>query len=81
MIQRWELLRAPKFNKEESDIKQDLEQWHKLNSDLADVTSWLGRVLPELDRLQRISPSTGIRDFEVNVRKLKVEFFSISYPE
>nr|XP_029131758.1 nesprin-2 [Labrus bergylta] len=70
VIERWELLQAPKFNKE-TDIKQDLEQWQKLNSDLSDVTSWLGRVLPELERLQRIAPSTSIRDIEVNIRKLK----------
>lgn len=73
VIERWELLRAPKFNKDETDIKQDLEQWQKLNSDLCDVTSWLGRVLPELERLRRIAPSTSVRDFEVNIRKLKVE--------
>ncbi|XP_042357133.1 nesprin-2-like isoform X1 [Plectropomus leopardus] len=70
VIERWELLQVQKFNKE-TDIKQDLEQWQKLNSDLCDVTSWLGRVLPELERLQRIAPSTSIRDIEVNIRKLK----------
>ncbi|XP_034530155.1 nesprin-2-like [Notolabrus celidotus] len=70
VIERWELLQVQKFNKE-TDIKQDLEQWQKLNSDLSDVTSWLGRVLPELERLQRIAPSTSIRDIEVNIRKLK----------
>lgn len=71
VIERWELLQATKFTSD-TDIKQDLEQWQKLNSDLCDVTSWLGRVLPELERLQRIAPSTSIRDIEVNIRKLKV---------
>uniref|UniRef100_A0A665X8T1 Spectrin repeat containing, nuclear envelope 2b n=1 Tax=Echeneis naucrates TaxID=173247 RepID=A0A665X8T1_ECHNA len=70
VIERWELLQAPKFNNQ-TDVKQSLEQWQKLNSDLCDVTSWLGRVLPELERLQRIAPSTSIRDIEVNIRKLK----------
>uniref|UniRef100_A0A3P9AVY9 Spectrin repeat containing, nuclear envelope 2b n=1 Tax=Maylandia zebra TaxID=106582 RepID=A0A3P9AVY9_9CICH len=51
VIERWELLQA---HKNAADIKQDLEQWQKLNSDLSDVTSWLGRVLPELERLKRI---------------------------
>lgn len=69
VIERWELLQA---QKNAADIKQDLEQWQKLNSDLSDVTSWLGRVLPELERLQRIAPATSIRDIEVNIRKLKV---------
>ncbi|XP_060938190.1 nesprin-2-like [Limanda limanda] len=70
VIERWELLQAQELGRE-TDIKQDLEQWQKLNSDLCDVTSWLGRVLPELERLQRIAPSTSIRDIEVNIRKLK----------
>uniref|UniRef100_A0A3Q2WQ19 Spectrin repeat containing, nuclear envelope 2b n=1 Tax=Haplochromis burtoni TaxID=8153 RepID=A0A3Q2WQ19_HAPBU len=51
VIERWELLQA---HKNAADIKQNLEQWQKLNSDLSDVTSWLGRVLPELERLKRI---------------------------
>lgn len=71
MIERWELLQAQKFS-DETGIQQDLEQWQKLNSDLCDITSWLGRVLPELERLRRIAPSTRIRDIEVNIRKLKV---------
>ncbi|KAJ4938827.1 hypothetical protein JOQ06_028293 [Pogonophryne albipinna] len=70
VIERWELLQVQKLNNE-TDIKQDLEQWQKLNSDLCDVTSWLGRVLPELEGLQRIAPATSIRDIEVNIRKLK----------
>lgn len=69
VIERWELLQAQNFN--ELDMK-DLEQWQKLNSDLCDVTSWLGRVLPELERLQRIAPSTSIRGIEANIWKLKV---------
>ncbi|XP_062271065.1 nesprin-2-like [Scomber scombrus] len=70
VIERWELLQVQKFSSE-TDIKQDLEQWQKLNADLCDVTSWLGRMLPELERLQRIAPSTSVRDIEVNIRKLK----------
>lgn len=71
VIERWELRQAHKFS-DETVIKQDLEQWQKLNSDLCDVTSWLARVLPELERLQQIAPSTSIRDIEVNIKKLKV---------
>uniref|UniRef100_A0A3Q1HP50 Spectrin repeat containing, nuclear envelope 2b n=1 Tax=Acanthochromis polyacanthus TaxID=80966 RepID=A0A3Q1HP50_9TELE len=70
VIERWELLQAQKFSNK-PDVKQDLDQWQKLNSDLCGVTSWLGRVLPELERLQRIAPSTSIRDIEVNIMKLK----------
>ncbi|RVE56939.1 hypothetical protein OJAV_G00211250 [Oryzias javanicus] len=70
VIERWELLQAPKFSAE-TGIKPDLEPWHKLNSDLNDVTSCLSGMLPELNRLQRIAPSTSIRDIEVNAKKLK----------
>lgn len=72
MIQRWELLGAPKFTREGAEVKQDLDHWNKLNSDLCDVTSWLGGVLPELQSLQQLAPATGIRDFEVNIERLKV---------
>lgn len=65
MIQRWELLQA-----QQSDGDAGAEQ--NLNSDLCDVTSWLGSVLPELDRLQQIELSTSIRDIEANIKRLKV---------
>uniref|UniRef100_A0A3P8RU33 Spectrin repeat containing, nuclear envelope 2b n=1 Tax=Amphiprion percula TaxID=161767 RepID=A0A3P8RU33_AMPPE len=42
VIERWELLQAQKFSNK-PDVKLDLDQWQKLNSDLCDVTSWLGR--------------------------------------
>lgn len=67
VIDRWELLRAQK-----AERQTDVQQWQKLNSDLCDVTSWLGRMLPELERLQSFTPATSIRDFKVNVGKLKV---------
>ena len=76
VIERWELIQAQKYP-DVSDIKEGLEQWQKLNSDLCDVTSWLGRVLPELERLQRIAPSTSIRDTEVNIKKLKVSMLKL----
>lgn len=71
VIERWELLQAQELSSD-AGVQQDLQQWQKLNSDLCEVTSWLGRVLPELERLQRIAPSTSVRDIEVNIRKLKV---------
>ncbi|KAM7376413.1 hypothetical protein PAMP_006148 [Pampus punctatissimus] len=42
-----------------------------LTSSTADKQTSTGRVLPELERLQRITPSTSIQDIEVNIRKLK----------
>ncbi|KAM4541190.1 nesprin-2-like isoform 1-T1 [Fundulus diaphanus] len=70
VIERWELQQIQKVS-DGTNVKHDMEHWHKLNSDLCDVTSWLGRVLPELEKLQCIVPSTSIRDIEVNIKKLK----------
>lgn len=71
VIERWELLQAQRLERP-ADLQQDLQQRQKLNSDLCDVTSWLGRVLPELERLQSFTPATSIRDFKVNIQRLKV---------
>uniref|UniRef100_A0A3B5L7N4 KASH domain-containing protein n=1 Tax=Xiphophorus couchianus TaxID=32473 RepID=A0A3B5L7N4_9TELE len=70
-IECWELQQTRKPTAETKVKCHDLEHWHKLNSDLCDVTSWLGRVLPELERLQHIAPSPSIQDIEVNIKKLK----------
>uniref|UniRef100_A0A672F6F3 Spectrin repeat containing, nuclear envelope 2b n=1 Tax=Salarias fasciatus TaxID=181472 RepID=A0A672F6F3_SALFA len=70
VIERWELLLAQEFSGD-SDVRQDVDQWDKLNSDLCAVTSWLGGVLPELEALQRIAPASSVRHIEANVRKLK----------
>lgn len=72
MIERWELLQA-KAMSDELRVRHNLQQWQQLNSDLSDLTVWLGRVLPELDRLQRVQPPTSVRDMEGNIKKLKVK--------
>ncbi|XP_068456704.1 nesprin-2-like [Clinocottus analis] len=69
VIERWELLQVQRFGV--GDEEPDPERWQKLNSDLGDVTSWLGRVLPELQRLQSIAPATSTRDIERNIAELK----------
>uniref|UniRef100_A0A8C6WER2 Spectrin repeat containing, nuclear envelope 2b n=1 Tax=Neogobius melanostomus TaxID=47308 RepID=A0A8C6WER2_9GOBI len=71
VIERWELLRAHS-HLGHTDAPPDPQHWHKLTSNLSDVTSWLGRVLPELDRLQDIGPSTSLGGLEENIHKLKV---------
>lgn len=53
-------------------VPQDLQQWHKLNSDLTDVMAWLDTVMPELEKLQTLEPKITIRDMESNIHKLKV---------
>lgn len=68
VIERWELLRAHRAH---TDASPDPQHWAKLTSDLSDVTSWLGRVLPELDRLQNLGPSTSLSSLEESIHKLK----------
>lgn len=70
VIERWELLRAHPHHSH-TDAPTDPQHWHMLTSDLSDVTSWLGRALPELDRLQNIEPTSSLSDLEENVHKLK----------
>ncbi|XP_049597305.1 nesprin-2-like isoform X2 [Syngnathus scovelli] len=63
VIECWEVSQA-------QDI-QCKNSWQWLSADLRDVTSWLDRKLPELEALQKIPPSTGLKAFEDNVRALK----------
>ncbi|KAG5857708.1 hypothetical protein ANANG_G00022250 [Anguilla anguilla] len=70
VIGRWELLQAQALS-EELRVRHNLQQWQQLNSDLSDITAWLGRVLPELDRLRKIEPPTTVRDMEGNIKELK----------
>uniref|UniRef100_A0A671NG83 Spectrin repeat containing, nuclear envelope 2b n=1 Tax=Sinocyclocheilus anshuiensis TaxID=1608454 RepID=A0A671NG83_9TELE len=67
VIERWELLQV-----QSCSVPQDLQQWHKLNSDLTDVMAWLDTVMPELEKLQTLEPKITIRDMESNIHKLKV---------
>uniref|UniRef100_A0A8C2L4F1 Spectrin repeat containing, nuclear envelope 2b n=1 Tax=Cyprinus carpio TaxID=7962 RepID=A0A8C2L4F1_CYPCA len=66
VIERWELLQV-----QSCSAPQDLQQWHKLNSDLSDVMAWLNTVMPELEKLQTLQPKITIRDMESNIHKLK----------
>ncbi|KAK7140539.1 hypothetical protein R3I94_012967 [Phoxinus phoxinus] len=66
VIERWELLQV-----QSCSVPQDLQQWHRLNSDLSDVMAWLTAVMPELEKLQTLEPKITIRDMESNIHKLK----------
>uniref|UniRef100_W5MW17 Spectrin repeat containing, nuclear envelope 2a n=1 Tax=Lepisosteus oculatus TaxID=7918 RepID=W5MW17_LEPOC len=70
VIERWELFQAQALS-EEIRIKQNLQQWQQLNSDLCDITTWLDRVRPQLEQLQKLESSASIRDMENNIKKLK----------
>lgn len=56
-------------------VPHDLQQWHRLNSDLTNVMAWLNAVMPELEKLQTLEPKITIRDMESNIHKLKVRMY------
>ncbi|KAJ8290336.1 hypothetical protein GJAV_G00011560 [Gymnothorax javanicus] len=70
VIARWELLQAQALS-EEMRVRHNLQQWQQLNSDLSDITAWLDRVLPEMDKLQKAKPPTTVHKMELKIRELK----------
>lgn len=66
VIERWELLQV-----QSSRVPQDLQHWHRLNSDLSDIMVWLNAVMPELETLQTLEAKITIRDMESKIHKLK----------
>ncbi|XP_061097849.1 nesprin-2-like [Conger conger] len=66
VIQRWEVLQAQSPPARPRNQPQP-------SSDLQDVTVWLARVKPELERLQAPEPSASlsVQDMEARVKRLK----------
>ncbi|XP_052326819.1 nesprin-2 isoform X7 [Oncorhynchus keta] len=67
VIERWELLQA----QARSNLLSGLREPCQLTSDLRDITSWLGWVTPELERVQVPETPTSIQDMEARVKQLK----------
>ncbi|KAM7395095.1 hypothetical protein PAMA_006717 [Pampus argenteus] len=67
VIERWELHQA----QSRSDQHADPQEPPKLTSDLADITSWLENVIPELERLQQSDPAASIDDMAARATELK----------
>lgn len=69
VIERWELLQAQAV-REEQCYSRDREQ---LTSDLHDITSWLGQVIPEIEKLQNAETAcVSVQIMEARVKQLKV---------
>lgn len=68
VIERWELLQAQAVSKEQCSSRDP----QQLTSDLHDITSWLDRVTPELDRLQKPETAVSVEILEERVKQLKV---------
>ncbi|XP_042654923.1 nesprin-2 isoform X2 [Tyto alba] len=70
IIDRWELIQAQDL-RNKLRMKQKLQQWQQLNSDLSDVSAWLDKTEEELEELQKEKPSTSMQALEQRVKKLK----------
>ncbi|XP_030307946.1 nesprin-2 [Calypte anna] len=70
IIDRWELIQAQDL-RNKLRMKQELQQWQQLNSDLSDVSAWLARTEEELEELQKLKPPTSMQVLEQRARKLK----------
>ncbi|XP_032044123.1 nesprin-2 isoform X1 [Aythya fuligula] len=70
IIDRWELIQAQDL-RNKLRMKQNLQQWQQLNSDLSDVSAWLDKTEEELEELQKAKPPTSMHEMEQRVKKLK----------
>lgn len=67
VIERWELFQAQAMSDQMAG-RCDLRQ---MTSDLADITSWLGSVTPDLDRGLGSDAPSSFQDMEAQVKHLK----------
>lgn len=67
VIERWELLQA----RSRSELQAGPPEPEQLASSLSDITSWLERVIPELERLQLSDPAVSIEDMTARAKQLK----------
>nr|XP_056707200.1 nesprin-2 [Euleptes europaea] len=69
-MERWELLQAQDLSNK-LRMKQNLQQWQQLNSDLANINAWLDQTEEELEELQGVDPVASMQTLEQRVKKLK----------
>lgn len=72
IIDRWELLQAQDL-RNKPRMKQKLQPWQQLNSDLSDISAWLDKTEEELEELRKVKP-TSVQALEQRVKKLKVSY-------
>ncbi|XP_048455965.1 nesprin-2-like [Rhincodon typus] len=69
-IAHWRLLNAKALS-EELVIKQNLQQWKQLNSDLDDISRWLAHIEPTLNQAEGLEPSPQLAAIEEKLRGLQ----------
>uniref|UniRef100_A0A663LXI0 Spectrin repeat containing nuclear envelope protein 2 n=1 Tax=Athene cunicularia TaxID=194338 RepID=A0A663LXI0_ATHCN len=70
IVDRWELIQAQDL-RNKLRMKQKLQQWQQLNSDLSDISAWLDKTEKELEELQTVKPPASMQALEQGVKKLK----------
>uniref|UniRef100_A0A8U8BMT5 Uncharacterized protein n=1 Tax=Geospiza parvula TaxID=87175 RepID=A0A8U8BMT5_GEOPR len=70
IIDRWELIQAQDL-RNKLRMKQKLQQWQQLDSDLSDISAWLDKTEQELEELQKAKLPTSMQALEQKVKKLK----------
>ncbi|XP_057272197.1 nesprin-2 isoform X1 [Pezoporus wallicus] len=70
IIDRQELIQAQDF-RSDLEIKQKLQQWQQLNSDLSNIPAWLDKTEEELEKLQKATAQDSMQVLEQRVKKLK----------
>ncbi|XP_018411527.1 PREDICTED: nesprin-2 [Nanorana parkeri] len=70
VIERWEIIQAQSLSNELRS-KQNLQQWQQLNSDLDNISLWLGKTEAELDNAENLKPSTSLQELEQKVKRFK----------
>ncbi|XP_077408019.1 nesprin-1 isoform X11 [Vanacampus margaritifer] len=70
VIERWELLQAQSLS-DNHKLKQNLQQWQQLISDLQTMRAWLGRCEAELGQLRGLELSTDIHAIQQRIKKLR----------
>jgi len=73
IIDRWALIQAQDL-RNKLRMKQKLQQWQQLNSDLSDVSAWLDKTERELEKLQKAKVPTSVQELEQRVEKVKVSY-------
>uniref|UniRef100_A0A8U7ML44 Spectrin repeat containing nuclear envelope protein 2 n=1 Tax=Corvus moneduloides TaxID=1196302 RepID=A0A8U7ML44_CORMO len=66
----WELIQAQDL-RNKLRMKQKLQQWQQLDSDLSDISAWLDKTEQELEELQKVKLPTSMQALEQKVKKLK----------
>uniref|UniRef100_A0A8C0UZ05 Spectrin repeat containing nuclear envelope protein 2 n=1 Tax=Cyanistes caeruleus TaxID=156563 RepID=A0A8C0UZ05_CYACU len=69
-FQVWELIQAQDL-RNKLRMKQKLQQWQQLDSDLSDISAWLDKTEQELEELQKVKHPTSMQALEQKVKTLK----------